>query len=318
MRVTHLMYGLLGLASFTQAVPFPESDSPTSLSAEVKASQDAPHTVEAPIATLESSDTNNAPALGDLDTASSIAPGPPLVKIFPKHHNGYYAYLTEAHFGLCLTLPSHVKHDVSFVLKDRGIECTFYNRFCEDFDHVTTLEEFSAYFLLDDDVGALAGNVRCKKVPHMPVPPRRRSVPGEQDSGRQGEAQKQYALPADVHVSRIEPTTVSALIPAPPARLNPGDVYVCANIKSPGCALIAARNMCVSFGSRLAYKAAEIQQAGGSFCKYYTKPGCADADEYFRYTTPPRNDEIVSGWGVAKMAAVSCFAMGIDGDVREG
>jgi hypothetical protein len=121
-----------------------------------------------------------------------------------------------------------------------------------------------------------------------------------------------------VNVKDIKVTVGHSISASSTPFLKVGDLYIC-NVNSldpAGCTVLHTLNQCVAFPPAFAYQSKVITQAKGSFCKYYTKPGCMDGDEYFRYMSNPTQDAQFSGWGVEKLAGVWCGGTGAAADVN--
>ena len=278
MRVTHLVTGLLGLAGLSQAAPVSESAPPQSVDTVAASTAfDDPH----PVTTL---------------------PDHLMIVMHPKLLNSRFGVIDTDSVDQCVKLPDLVAHQVTFIRQHIGYLCRYFDQDCDASDGDFMID--SKYNEWVHDIrpvyGTKAGFVRCTKWPS------KRDLGDEVKSAI--ETGNINALPEDVVADT--PDTMHTFSTPPPAPLNVGEVYVCAEDKACGCELISSLNTCSSFGPQTAYQTNEVTQAKGTFCKYYTAPGCMDGEEYFRHQTNPKQDAVLSGWGIKKLAGVWCFGTG--------
>ncbi|RAR10016.1 complex i intermediate-associated protein mitochondrial precursor [Stemphylium lycopersici] len=239
-----------------------------------------------------------APVSDDPHPVTTL-PDSQMIVMHPHLPNSRFGVIGTDSVDQCVKMPDLVAHQVTFLRQHIGYLCRYFDQGCDASDGEFMID--AKYNEWAHDIrpayGTKAGFVRCTK------------WPSKRHLGDDAiETRNTNALPGDVVAHTLD--SMHTFSSAPPAPLHVGEVYVCAEDKALGCDLIPSLNTCSSFGPHTAYQSNEVTQAKGTFCKYYTAPGCMDGEEYFRHQTNPKQDAILSGWGMKKLAGVWCFGTG--------
>jgi hypothetical protein len=203
--------------------------------------------------------------------------------------------------GTCACFPTRVHPDsVRFLEQSGRSECTYYTETeCKGEPYFLILQPGEEDVELLSEDAEVANSASCIVMDPIPT-----------TSLQARNNDKPRPLPF-VNAKDVRVTVGHSLSAQMTPALKVGDVYVCREKRmDPSvCTVLNTLNQCVAFDA-FANQAQVITQAKGSFCKYYRKPGCLDGEEYFRYMSNPTQDAQFSGWGVGKLAGVSCGGTG--------
>jgi hypothetical protein len=204
----------------------------------------------------------------------------------------------------CVILPSSLHANSTRFLEQSGrSHCTYYKEDCTEpyLLHVTNTREQD--WEVRSDFAQQIHAANCSLLPDS-VPPTTGQFFETRDTDIKARDTPPQVTNITITHSRYPKDGYS------PTPLLVGDLFICALDQASGCWILHSLNKCLNFPAQIAYNSKLIEQAKGSFCKYYMQLDCMDGDEAWRHTSAPDDGSAFTGPGVQMVNAVWCGGTG--------
>ncbi|KAI4670677.1 uncharacterized protein J4E88_009769 [Alternaria novae-zelandiae] len=220
----------------------------------------------------------------------------------------------------CIPLGDSVAHDLFAVAVPQNVSCSFYKDGCDVSKSpiflVASNQGGGGIHDVPSEIGKSLTHVICMRVYTQP----HAEIIAREEGSRSNVALITSAASAD---NTPDPATdlTNTQIQYPrdgysPVDLPVGDLFTCSYEQTDSCWIMDALNDCLEFPTNTAHNVMILEQAKGTYCWYYNKPGCKDSDEVFHHTSAPGNPTAFIGTFFKDLASVVCGGPGVTSELE--
>ncbi|KAI4607648.1 hypothetical protein J4E83_009545 [Alternaria metachromatica] len=208
----------------------------------------------------------------------------------------------------CIPLGDSIAHDLIAVAVPRNVSCSFYKDGCDVSKGPTFLVASGQG---RGDVHYVPSEI-SKRLTHVTCV---RTQPPAEIIAREEGSRSNVALITSAASTGSTPDPATDMTIAEsqyprdgysPVDLPVGDLFTCSYEQTDSCWIMDALNDCLEFPTNTAHNVMILEQAKGTYCWYYNKPGCKDSDEVFHHTSAPGNPTAFIGTFFKDLASAVC------------
>ncbi|KAI4644543.1 hypothetical protein J4E93_006448 [Alternaria ventricosa] len=220
----------------------------------------------------------------------------------------------------CIPLGDSVAHDLFAVAVPQNVSCSFYKDGCDVSKSpiflVASGQGGGGVHDVPSEIGKRLTHVICMRVytqPHAEIIAREEVSPSNVALITSAASTGNTPDPAtDMTITQTEYPRDGYS----PVDLAVGSLFTCSYEQTDSCWIMDALNDCLEFPSNTAHNVMILEQAKGSYCWYYNKPGCKDSDEVFHHTSAPDNPSAFIGTYFKDLASVVCGGPGVTSEME--